>query len=178
MLEILSIFFVGIALSMDTFSLSLGIGTFNISNKKALVLSTIVGIMHFLMPFFGVFIGSNLTRIFKLNSNFLLGLILIVIGLEMLYSIIKKEDKSFDLSVIGMFLFAFGVSLDSFSTGLGLHAITQNIFLAMTIFTVCSFSFTYLGLILGKYSSKYLGVYATLGGAILLLLIGIFHLFR
>ena len=131
MLEIVTLFSVGIALSMDTFSLSLGVGTFNISYKKAVLLSIIVGIMHFVMPFIGVLLGQKIINIFKIDSNFLLGLILIGISFEMLFDLLKKEERNYDLSFLGMFLFALGVSLDSFSTGLGLHAITNNIYMAM-----------------------------------------------
>jgi len=177
MLEIITLFSVGIALSMDTFSLSLGVGTFNITNKKALILSLIVGIMHFIMPFIGVLLGNSLINLFKLDSNFLLGLILIAISFEMLFDLFKKEDRKFNLSLIGMVLFALGVSLDSFSTGLGLNAITENIYMAMSIFSVCSFCFTYLGLTLGKYTNRLLGVYSSVVGAILLIIIGIIYIF-
>lgn len=177
MLEIITLFSVGIALSMDTFSLSLGVGTFNITNKKALILSLIVGIMHFIMPFIGVLLGNSLINFFKLDSNFLLGLILIAISFEMLFDLFKKEERKFNLSLIGMVLFALGVSLDSFSTGLGLNAITDNIYMAMSIFSVCSFCFTYLGLTLGKYTNRLLGVYSSVVGAILLIIIGIIYIF-
>jgi len=177
MLEIITLLSIGIALSMDTFSLSLGLGTFNISNKKALLLSCIVGLMHFIMPFIGVILGQNLINLFKLDSNFLLGLILIAISFEMLFDLLKKEERNFNLSFIGMFLFALGVSLDSFSTGLGLNAITNNIYMAMSIFSVFSFCFTYLGLTLGKYTNRLLGVYSSVIGAILLIIIGIIYIF-
>lgn len=178
MLEIVTLFSIGIALSMDAFSLSLGIGTFNISNKKALILALIVGIMHFIMPFIGIVLGNSLINLFKINSNFLLGLILIAISFEMLFDLFKKEEKKFDLSALGMIIFAFGVSLDSFSTGLGLNAITNNIYMAMGIFSVCSFCFTYIGLILGKYCNRLLGVYSSVLGAFLLLIIGVLHIFK
>lgn len=178
MLEIITLFGVGLALSMDTFSLSLGVGTFNISNKKALILALIVGIMHFIMPFFGVLIGNTLISLFKINSNFLLGLILIVLSFEMLFDLFKKEERTFSLSLAGMLFFAIGVSLDSFSTGIGLKAITSNIYIAMGIFSMCSFCFTCIGLILGKYCNRLLGVYSSVLGALLLLTIGILHLFK
>lgn len=80
------------------------------------------------------------------------------------------------MNLINMFLFAIGVSIDSFSTGIGLSAITSNILLATFIFSITSFSFTYFGLIIGKYASALLGIYANVFGAILLLVIGLFHL--
>ena len=76
-----------------------------------------------------------------------------------------------------MFVFALGVSLDSFSLGLGLKAITSNIYLAMSIFAICSSLFTYLGVIVGKFASKLLGIYANIIGAIILFVLGLMHLF-
>ena len=78
-MQILSILLIGIALSMDTFSLSLGIGTFNITNKQALKLSLIVGIMHFFMPILGMLLGNKIIKIFELQCDILLGIILIVL---------------------------------------------------------------------------------------------------
>ncbi len=178
MKEIITIITIAIALSMDTFSLSLGIGTGKISKKRCFLFSIIVGIMHFCMPLLGNIIGQKIVQIFMLKSNFLLGIILIYLALTMLIEIIKPEEKNKNMNVINMFLFAIGVSIDSFSTGIGLSAITTNMFLAVFIFSVTSFCFTYIGLLIGKYANRLLGVYATIFGAILLIIIGIFHLFK
>jgi len=175
MLEFITILTIAIALSMDTFSLSLGIGTCNLSKKKSLLLSMMVGIMHFIMPFIGLIIGSNLLNFFKINSNLLLGIILIIIALQMLYEIFFKEETTDYLNLLGMFFFAFGVSIDAFSTGLGLSAITSNIYSSLIIFSITSFLFTLLGLAIGKYANKVLGVYASVFGAILLIIIGLAH---
>ena len=67
MKEIFSIILIGIALSMDTFSLSLGVGMFNVSRKKALILSSIVGVMHFLQPMLGMMLGEQLIKKFELK---------------------------------------------------------------------------------------------------------------
>lgn len=176
MKEIITVFIIAIALSMDTFSLSLGIGTCNISPKKMLAFSCLVGFMHFIMPLIGNLIGEKLISFFAINSDFLLGIILIYLAITMLIEIFKKEEKNIDLKIINMILFAFGVSIDSFSTGLGLQAITSNSFVAVVIFSITSFCFTYLGLIIGKYANKLLGIYATGSGVILLIIIGLAHL--
>ena len=172
---IVSLFIIAVALSMDTFSLSLGIGTCNLSKKRMILFSIIVGTMHFLMPLIGNLIGEKIVELFTINSNFLLGLILIYLALIMLVDLLKNEEKKLDLKILNMFIFAFGVSIDSFSTGLGLQAITDNMFLAVIIFSLTSLSFTYLGLLIGKYANKLLGFYATIFGVILLIIMGIFH---
>lgn len=176
MKEFFSIILIGIALSMDTFSLSLGVGMFNVSNNKALRLALIVGFMHFVMPFLGMILGDKLIEIFEIKYDILLGFILIIIALQMIVDIIRHEEERFNLSLIGMFVFAFGVSLDSFSLGLGLKAITSNIYLAMTTFAICSALFTYMGIIVGKFANKLLGIYANIFGAIILFIIGFMHL--
>ena len=160
---------IGIALSMDTFSLSLGIGTFNVPNKKALKLAFIVGIMHFFMPLFGMILGDKLVNVFSINCDFLLGIILIFIAINMLLDIIKHEEEKFSLTFLGMFLFAFGVSLDSFSVGLGIKAITNNYISTMFIFAICSFIFTFTGVFVGRFANKFLGIYANIIGVIILL---------
>ena len=109
MKEFLNIFLIAIALSMDTFSLSLGIGTYNIEKKKCITLSLLVGIMHFLMPFLGSILGDKIMHFFELNSNLFLGCILLFIAMNLLIDFLKKEESELDLSFLGMFLFAFGV---------------------------------------------------------------------
>ena len=177
MKEFLNIFLIAIALSMDTFSLSVGIGTYNIEKKKCITLSLLVGIMHFLMPFLGSILGDKIMHFFELNSNLFLGCILLFIAMNLLIDFLKKEEESeLDLSFLGMFLFAFGVSIDAFSTGLALSAITQNKLFAMLLFSITSFTFTYIGLLIGKFVSQKIGTKANILGFILLVTLGIFHI--
>ena len=175
---LISLFLIGISLSMDTFSVCLSIGTFNISKNKILFLCTIVGIMHFFMPLFGSFLGNKIINFLNINVNFLLGIILLFIGIEMIIELIKKDDKFFELNFFNMFLVSISVSLDSFSTGLGLKAITSDVILSGLIFSLCAASFTFLGLLIGKYSHEKLGIYGNILGIILLLVLGTIHIFK
>lgn len=175
---IISLFMIGVSLSMDTFSISLSLGTFIYSKKKTYFLSCLVGVMHFFMPLIGAFLGNKIITFLNINVNFLLGIILLIIGVEMLVDLIKEEEKNFSLSIFNMFLVAISVSLDSFSTGLGLSAITNNFILSGLIFSTCAASFTFLGLLIGKYSSNKIGFYANILGIILLFILGILHIFK
>ncbi|MBE6156595.1 MAG: hypothetical protein E7161_02500 [Firmicutes bacterium] len=175
---IISLFMIGVSLAMDTFSISLSIGTFNISKPKAIFLCILVGIMHFFMPLLGAMLGEKITRFLNINVNFLLGLILLFIGVEMIVDLIKGEDKYFELNIFNMILISLSVSLDSFSTGLGLRAITNNILLSGIIFSTCAAAFTFFGLLFGKYSGEKLGIYANLSGIAILVILGILHIFK
>ena len=174
----MSLFIIGISLSMDTFSICLSLGTFNISKRKSLFLCLLVGVMHFLMPFLGFIIGNKVINYLDVNVDILLGIILIFIGIEMLIDLVKKEEKNFSINLINMLLIAISVSLDSFSTGLGLSAITNDVILSGMIFSVCAASFSFLGILIGKYSSEKLGTYGNILGVILLFIIGLLHIFK
>ena len=178
MSTILSLFILGVSLSMDTFSIFLSIGTFNISKRKITILCIFIGLLHFLMPIIGSFIGNKIVTFLQIKVDILLGLILLFIGIEMLIDLIKDEEKEFDLSILNMIILSISVSLDSFSTGIGLSAITNNYILSGLIFSVCASSFTFLGYLIGKYSSNKIGKYANLIGVIILFVLGIFHIFK
>ncbi len=167
---------IAIGLSMDAFSLALGFGTLNFSKNQSLKISITVGIFHFFMPLIGLLIGNFLIFSLHFNPHFVMGVILLFISLEMLIELIKNEESKLSTNIIGLILFSLSVSLDAFSTGIGLNAITNNYLLASFIFSIVSFSFTFLGLILGKYSTRFLGKYARILGIILLGFIAIVNL--
>ncbi len=173
MKELLILLIIGISLSIDAFSVSTVIGMYNPSVKKCMTTSITVGIFHFIMPLLGVLLSYQITKYLYINTDLLLGLILLLIALQMFIEYIKPTNKEISLGNKGIFLFAFGVSLDSFSVGIGLKAVTENLLLSSTIFSLCSFSFTFLGLTLGKYINKLLKKYSYLIGTIFLCILGI-----
>ena len=176
MKELLILLLIGISLSIDAFSVSTCLGMCDISLKRTLKISLTVGLFHFIMPILGVIISYQLHKILLINSDIILGIILLLLGTQLFIETIKPSNK--EINNTGTLLFAFGVSLDSFSVGLGLSAITDNLLLASTIFTVCSFSFTFLGLTIGKYINKLLKKYSYLLGTILLTMLGIIFLIK
>ena len=120
MFNLFTLFLVAIGLSMDTFSLSIVYGTIGLTKKKIWLLSIIVGLFHFVMPFLGNLIGSIVLSKLPFNPDIVVGIIFILIALEMFVG----DDEVMPLDKIGTFLiFGFSVSLDSFSVGLGISMI-------------------------------------------------------
>ncbi len=177
MQEIVSVLLIGISLSMDTFSLSLSVGTIVSQNKLIKFLPLLVGLFHFFMPLLGNIVGLAVIRLLDLASNVILGSVLIILGINLAIHYIKDEQANIKLSFFGLIIFALSVSIDSFSVGLGINDITNNYFLASIIFALCSAAFTYAGVIIGKYSSQLIGKYAIIIGILLLIILGLFHLF-
>lgn len=167
------IFIIAVSLSMDAFSLSMAYGTLNIENKQIKQLSIIVGLYHFFMPLLGLTMGNLIFKIIPINPDIIILVVLSFIGIEMLIDTFKKDDDIKIMKLKELLLFGLAVSLDSFSVGIGLNAITNNSLLCVTTFSLTSFLFTYLGLICGKKINQIVGKISTIIGGIILIIIGI-----
>lgn len=162
---------IAISLSMDAFSLSLAYGTLDIEKKDIFLLSIIVGIYHFIMPNLGFILGKNILKYIPVTSDFIVFIILIVIGIEMIIDTIKKESNLTKMPLYQMLIFGFMVSIDSFSIGLGIESLCKNIIVSSIIFSITSLLFTMLGLFVGKKINQLFGKISTLiGGSILILI--------
>lgn len=175
-MEIILILIIAVSLSMDAFSLSLAYGTLNLDKKTMSKLSLIVGIYHFFMPIFGTITGSFLMNIIPISASILVFLILAFIGVQMILESFKEEKCKAILTIYQLLLFGFAVSLDSFSVGIGLKSINNNFILCSSIFSIFSYLFTYLGLILGKKINHIIGKASTIIGGVALICIGIIYL--
>ena len=174
----ITLFLIAVSLSMDAFSLSLLYGTEGIRKKDKIILSLIVGLYHFIMPLIGLSIGIFITSKIIINTNILVGIILLLIAIEMLISSFKDKEDKFLFSIPGYLLFGFSVSIDSLTTGIGLPAITNNYTLSSLIFSITSFFFTLLGLNLGNILNQKYGKISTILGGTILLILGIIYIFK
>ena len=177
-MEILTIIIIAISLSMDAFSLAILYGTLNITKKDILLLSITVGIYHFIMPQIGNLFGILILKIIKIETNIIVALIFTIIGIQMIVELFKEEKETFPLKISQMILFGFAVSIDSFSVGIGLNAITNKNILASSIFSIISFLFTYVGLKTGKYINEKIGKISTLIGGIIIIIFALLYLFK
>lgn len=178
-LDILELIMLAIGLSMDAFSLSIVCGTLNLSKKVKIFLSVTVGIFHFLMPLLGNILGLFIVHYIISAPDILVGIIFTVLSIEMLLNIkeLDEEKKSFK-SLANAFLFAFSVSIDSFSVGIALGTHNVNIILSGIIFAITSFVFTSLGLNIGKFLTLKFGKIANIIGSVLLLILAFTYFFE
>lgn len=167
---------IGISLSMDAFSLSLAYGTLNIKNRNINLLTLIVGLYHFFMPLIGMFVGKKIVSLLPIESNTLVFIVLFLIGIEMIIESFKEEKEIKNLNILEMLLFGLAVSIDSFSLGFGLKNLYKFPYISVSIFSISSMIFTYLGLKLGKKISQKIGNFSTILGGITLILIGFIYI--
>ena len=175
-MDLFLVIVIAISLSMDAFSLSLAYGTLGMKNKDKYILSLIVGIFHFVMPLLGMFVGNVFLNFIKINPDIIVSVILSFIGIEMIISSFKENDEVKLMKFYEFFLFAFAVSIDSFSVGITLTDLGKNVILSPIIFSLSSFIFTLLGLSIGNKIEKLLGKIATIVGGVILVIIGLVYM--
>lgn len=163
---------IAISLSMDAFSLSLIYGTYGLSKRNEVLLAIIVGLFHLFMPLIGLGFGNIIMDYFIFNIELVVGVIFLIIGLEMLISSKKNEEVKILDSLVGFLFFGLSVSIDSLTTGIGLSAISKNYIGVACLFMIVSGLFTYMGLRLGGKLSDKFGKYATIVGAIIMIVLG------
>lgn len=169
--NIILIFLVAISLSMDAFFLSLAYGALKLNKKAVISLSTIVGAYHFIMPLLGMYFGKAI----NLNNKYIVSIIFFIIGINMILDIFKEKEIK-PLSLIYMLLFGLSVSLDSFSVGIGLNYITDSVVLCSIVFSLTSFVFTFLGLLIGKKINELIGDIAILLGGLTIITLGVYYI--
>ena len=172
-MDLIVVIIIAISLSMDAFSLSLAYGTLGMNRRQMNFLSLVVGLFHFFMPLLGMIVGEKIFSLFNFNPDFIVFLILFIIGIQMILDSFKENNELKLMKIPQYFLFAFAVSLDSFSIGITLTQIYKNYFVSVIVFSLASYSFTRLGLLLGNIIKKSIGKYSTLIGGVILILIGI-----
>lgn len=176
-MELLLVLMVAVSLSMDAFSLSLAYGTLGILRKQVVLLAVIVGCFHFFMPIIGMLIGISVLNVIGINPDIIVFMVLFVIGVQMIFESFSKKDELKIMKTIELFLFAFAVSVDSFSVGLTLTNISDNYIFSSLIFALCSMFFTFSGLLLGNKIKKSVGKISTIIGGLVLIIIGVFFAF-
>lgn len=173
----LGLFFLAVAISLDAFSMALGLGVYAYSKKEIFKIGNVVGFFHIFMPFIGIMIGRLLSDRFGMITTIFAGLLIVLLGLQLIYSSIKVENNRKVPTELSIWLFAFSVSLDSFSAGLSLGMVGVKQWISIVFFGIVSMVFTWTGLYLGGKVQVIAGRYSEMLGGIILLLFGVRILF-
>ena len=159
-----------IALSIDAFSIALAIGILNSDNKTHLKYSLLVSVLHFLMPLVGSLSSKVILQNIILNTNKIMGIIIIILDIQMIFDFINNKNSSLSKST---FIIAFSVSVDSFFAGIGLETIKDMKKVSYVTFSIVSFIFSFLGCKLGKFGNTKFDSLSKIIAIIILLILGV-----
>ncbi|MBS4190076.1 manganese efflux pump [Bacillus sp. FJAT-49705] len=168
--EILTLSLMAFALAMDAFSVGLGMGMFKLRLRQIFKIGVTIGFFHIWMPLIGIIAGRFLSEKFGEIATYVGGGLLLILGIQMFLSGIRKE-RGYMITPVGtgLMLFGFSVSLDSFSVSLTLGIYGAKTILVLSCFGIVATILTWFGLLIGRKVQGWLGPYSeALGGSILL----------
>jgi putative Mn2+ efflux pump MntP len=173
--QFLTLLIIAFALSMDAFSLGIGVGMVGIRLREIVKVSITIGLFHIMMPVVGIVVGAYLSDLVGDIAVFIGGGVLMLIGLHMLWNGLVHSDQKSMLKTkgFGLLLFAFSVSLDALTVGFSFGLIEVNKVLAISLFGIMGAAMSYFGLLLGRSVGGWLGDYSELVGGLILFCFGL-----
>ena len=172
--QVMTLSMIAIALGMDAFSLGIGLGMKRLSMWQMTSLSLSVGLFHVVMPLLGMGIGHFLSSVMKDIAVMMGGVMLCLLGLNMLYQVIKGDDSEniHVQSIWQTLVLSLSVSMDSLSAGLSLGLFATDMMLAILLFGLAGLIMAGMGLMLGRIVGGWIGRYGEVIGGFILLFLG------
>lgn len=164
-----------IALSMDAFAVSIGLGSKGNTKGLGLKAGLYFGAFQALMPFIGYLGGKGVLGWVEAYSHWIAFGLLALIGGKMIYEGLSDEIEEYieALTHKTMLLLAVATSIDAMAAGFSLNLLDINAYLACLIIGVTTFAFSWVGVRIGEKSGTWLESKAEVFGGVVLILIGI-----
>ena len=171
------VFILAVALSMDAFAVSIGLGAKH-NNKTislGIIAATYFGLFQGVMPLIGYLGGKGVLSWVESYASWIAFLLLLLIGIKMIYESFSEgiEEGIAKITHRVMFLLAIATSIDAMAAGFSLTILNVNPFIACFIIVMITFFFSGLGVYIGSKSGTYLESKAELFGGLVLILIGV-----
>lgn len=164
-----------IALSMDAFAVSIGLGSKGYTRGLGLKAGIYFGVFQGLMPFIGYLGGRGVLSWVDAYAHWIAFGLLALIGAKMIYEGLQEGIEE-DIKAIThkvMLILAIATSIDAMAAGFSLTLLDVNAYLACLIIGVTTFAFSWAGVLIGKNSGTWLESRAEIVGGTVLILMGI-----
>lgn len=177
-MSIVSIFLLGIGLSMDAFAVTIAKSMVMKKEnllKYALYLGFFFGLFQGLMPLLGWWIGSYFQDIIASIDHWIAFGLLGLIGLNMIREALQpqEEQKEAQLTLKTVLILAIATSIDAFAVGISFAFLDVDILSAVLIIGLTTFVLSCSAVYIGHRLGNLLGKYAEILGGIILLVLGL-----
>ncbi len=172
MIEVLIL---AVALSMDAFAVSIGLGAKRNVPNLALRAGLFFGIFQALMPFIGYLGGKGVFGWIEAYTHWIAFGLLAIIGAKMIYEGLQEGIEE-DISQVTnkmLLILAIATSIDAMAAGFSLNLLNANPYLACAMIGVITFAFSVMGVAIGKNSGTWLESKAEIFGGVVLILMGL-----
>ena len=173
----IDVLLLAVALSMDAFAVSIGLGSKKNTTPGALALKSgaYFGIFQALMPLIGYLGGKGILGWIEGYAHWVAFLLLVMVGGKMIYESFAEgiEEDIAKITHRVMLMLAIATSIDAMAAGFSLTLLDVNPFIACVIIGITTFCFSLSGVFIGVKSGTWLESKAELLGGVILMLIGL-----
>ncbi|MFT5658007.1 MAG: putative Mn2+ efflux pump MntP [Gammaproteobacteria bacterium] len=171
------VFILAIALSMDAFAVSIGLGAKHSTKTRSLsvMCGIYFGLFQGLMPLIGYLGGKGVMGWVASYAPWIAFILLFLIGSKMIYESFAEgiEEDLVKITHRVMLMLAIATSIDAMAAGFTLTILDVNPFVACFIIGVTTLIFSWVGVFIGSKSGTWLESKAEFLGGVTLILIGI-----
>ena len=171
------LFILAVALSMDAFAVSLGLGAKQATFDKGLAIKVglFFGFFQGFMPLIGYLAGIGLASFMESIDHWVAFVLLALIGSKMVYESFGEpvEEEIAQITNKVLLLLAIATSIDAMAAGFTLTLMETGIVLSVFVIGFTTFVFSYVGVWFGTRGGAYLESKAELLGGIVLIGIGL-----
>jgi putative Mn2+ efflux pump MntP len=171
----IEVIILAVALSMDAFAVSIGLGAKKNVPGLALKAGLFFGVFQALMPFIGYLGGKGVLGWVDAYAHWIAFGLLLLIGAKMIYEGLQEgiEEEIATITNKLMLLLAIATSIDAMAAGFSLTLLDVNPYSACLIIGFTTFIFSWAGVTIGGKSGTWLESKAEIFGGIVLILMGI-----
>lgn len=177
-MDFLTLFFIAIGLSFDTFAVSISTGL--IANKirftQAVRVALVMAVFQTIMPLIGIFLGLQVADYIKEFDHWIAFGLLTLLGAKMIFESFKKEDEEQvqnPLKLSNVISMSIATSIDALAVGVSFAFLQINIAAMGGIIGGVTFVVAMLGMFFGKKAGSHFGSKLDLIGAAILIGIGL-----
>ena len=191
-MHLFDVILIGLALSMDAFSVSIckGLSLPRVKGKHLLIAGVWFGGFQALMPLLGYFLGSYFSTFIQQADHWIAFGLLLLIGGNMIRESFGQEEKTDDsFAALSMLPLAVATSIDALAIGVSFAMADSeeglSIWLAVLIIGLITFVLSAIGVKIGNvFGARYRGKAELVGGIVLILIgckilledLGVIHL--
>lgn len=173
----IDVIILAIALSMDAFAVSIGLGAKKYRDTRLIALKAglLFGFFQAFMPIVGYLAGVGLGQYIESIDHWIAFILLFLIGAKMIYES-RSEDTTEDISHISNYILltlAIATSIDAMAAGFTLSLFDAPVWLSIFLIGITTFVFSYIGVFVGFKSGVWLENKAEFIGGVVLIIIGI-----
>ncbi len=173
----ITLIFIAVGLAMDSFAVSLtnGLVIRNLKLPKVLLIASVFGIFHVLMPLTGWLVGTGIDAYVKTFDHWVAFILLSFIGGKMIYESFENQEENTktELKFWTLTGQAFATSIDAFALGVSFAVLDVHIVRPILVIGTATFLFSILGMQIGKLVGKKFGKSVEIFGGLVLIIIGL-----